>query len=531
MILDHAEVQRKREEIREIFTEEYELALTGNPDHHPRLTELNLKRNTLEREVAAFDERVRAEHNQNFDAGNEPSEVPEVSVAGIDLLKPPGLAGAICEYMTATARRPMPELYPLAALHLMALIGRKRKSQYADKLNLTTLGIALTAAGKDHAQQTVIELAQEHYCSNLVAGDAGSFKELILNQLDGDGAALYIVDEVHSFLGSMKNKNAATYETKMEAEILKLSTTKLYVFRGAEKRHFKEVYEKQIACINKQIAALGNGESVGGLDADMLEKRAAKISNRLAWIEDGMPDPFFSLMGHSVPENLDSFISLENIGSGFLGRALIVRCPDTRRELVRDIDQGSHTLMLCKSDIKRGLSAVRNSDSDITAAPAARDYMNKCIDWYENDQQRNHPVLGGIYARASEQVMRVASILALAEGQISLSHAKYANALVKQSIDDVSYILLKAYAETGEAKESAVFESARQLIHRSCKGQGVTPSRLKQLVQKPKGWQALQEKDVTRDIYGELIDALRSRGELELHEKGRSVRYISRAVA
>src|SRR5690606_22635040 len=83
-------------------------------------------------------------------AEDEPSEQLEPpSPADVDIDNPPGLAGDICRLMQLKARRLRPELYPLAALHLMALMGRKRKSVYTSKLNLITLGIAETAAGKE----------------------------------------------------------------------------------------------------------------------------------------------------------------------------------------------------------------------------------------------------------------------------------------------------------------------------------------------------------------------------------------------
>jgi len=456
---------------------------------------------------------------------SEPEEdAPErPSPAGVDLLNPPGLAGEICRYMKLKARRDNPELYPLAALHLMALVGRKRKSIYTDKLNLTTLSIAPTAAGKENTQDAVKRLAREHYCSDRIHGNAGSFKELIVNLLDGHGASLYVVDEIHSLLGSMKDKNAATYETKMEAEILTMSATKLYTFRGMEKRSLMEVYTKELARINKKI------DEPGDDDPDMLGRLLEKVKERIDWLENGLPDPFFSLMGHSVPSRLDSFIKTENIDSGFLGRALIVRGRDTRAKLRRTpVDE--HALALCEFNMHSGLTEVRRCGVTIYADDDAAEYLDECIDWYDDDDQLNDPIGGGIYARAPEHLYRVATILALETGVITLEHAQYANALVKQSIDDVKYILLKAYSESDGAQEKPVVAHAKETIHRNCKGSGLPLSRIKDYVTRPKGWQEMQARDVKRDRLAELLALMVADGELEKVMQGRKGRYLSRAV-
>jgi len=250
----------------------------------------------------------------------------------VDTLNPPGLAGKICEFIRVTAKRERPELYPLAALHLMALIGKNRESEYTSKLNLMTLGIAETAAGKEAAQNAIKVLANSAGSSKYIHGNAGSFKELIKNLVDGDGASLYIVDEVHSLLGAMKNRNAQTYETKMEAEILTMSATGLYTFRGMEKESFIEKYKGKLEWAQKKLDEMPEDHE----EIARLQAVYDKYERIISFIENGWPNPFFSMMGHSVPDRLDSFANPENIASGLLGRMLVVRCPDNREKLKRE---------------------------------------------------------------------------------------------------------------------------------------------------------------------------------------------------
>lgn len=438
----------------------------------------------------------------------------------VDLLSPPGIAGDICEYMNATARRPRPELSPFAALQLLALIARNRRSVYTTKLNMITLAIAPTAAGKEHPQEVAKRLARQVFCSRYIHGNAGSFKDLIYNLLEGDGACLYVVDEVHSLLGSMKDKNAQTYESKMEAEILTMNSTELYTFRGMEKRQLSSIYAQELKRL-KKAAEFADSEAL-----PRLERAIRKIKSRIEWLEHGMPNPFFSLMGHSVPERLDEFIKPDNISSGFLGRTLIMRCPETREKLRRKPVDGAHTGMLAAS-IVQGLKRI-GRDGDIVAPDTeAGEYLERAVDWYDDDEQLNHPIVGGIYARAPEHLYRIASILALAGGTITIEHAKYAHALVRQSVDDVKHILLKFYADSESATDAQVLEHARQVVHRNCKGSGKQASILRQLITKPKGWQERQSKDETRDYFAEFIEWMVSKGELEKVTSGRKERYVS----
>jgi K+-transporting ATPase c subunit len=465
-----------------------------------------------------------------MDGGQTPQGFEEISQSesgldDVDLLNPPGLSGEICRYIAAGARRPRPEIYPFAALHLMALAGRERRSVFTRKLNLITLAIAPTAAGKERPQDAVKRLAHTVKCSNLIHGNAGSFKDLIYNLLEGDGASLYIVDEVHSLFDSMKSKNAQSYESKMEAEILTMSSTELYTFRGMEKRQLATIYRAELQAVTKK---LDSGE-LEDAQASKLDAVCKRVQQRINWLEDGMPDPFFSLMGHSVPERLDSFVSASNIDSGFIGRALVMRCPETREKLRRTESDAGMQAML-EVSITEGLHRIQSSRLVIPADDDAAEYLSKAIDWYDEDEQLNHPLVGGIYARAPEHLYRVSTILALNKGTITLEHARYAHALVKQSIADVKHIMLKAHTESGSAADAHVKEHARQTIHRNCKGQGQTLSRLRQIIEKPKGWQGMQRKEPTRDLFNELLSWMLDKAEIERITTGRRERIKSRAV-
>ena len=450
------------------------------------------------------------------------------SQANYDLLIPPGIAGDICRLMHLRARRVRPELYPLAALHLLALVGKNRSSIYTDKLNLITLAIALTAAGKEAAQQVTKELAADCFNSRHICSDIASFKDMIDNLIQGDGSTLYIIDEVHSMIDSIKSKNAQSYESKIEKEILTMTSTSLYVFRGKDKRENIPNLLKSLAQVEKKLNELPDEISE---DALKLIKVRDKIKRNIDYLENGWPDPFCSIMGHSVPARLDDFASTgENIDSGFLGRSLVVRCPESRERLNRNHSKNKNEADALHHDIVERLNRIRTGANVLLVDDDADAYIQKCIDYYEDDERRNCHYLGGIYARATEQLTKVASILAVETGVIRLEHARYADALVKASIEDIRYLLVQGMAKSDAASESAVLEHARIKILKECKGSGIAPSRLEQMITRSTAWKEMQNKDMKRNRFEELITLMLGRDEIELIEEGRKKRIRSKAV-
>lgn len=457
------------------------------------------------------------------------SDEPPVAMnssAGVDVWSPPGIAGDICRLMAMRARRERPEIYPLAALQLLSLAANGRGSDYTNKLNLITLSIAPTAAGKETPQDVVKTISNKLGLSRYIMGDMGSFKDMITNIITGQGTALYIMDEVHSMMDSMKSKNAASYETKIEAEILKLTTTALYTFRGADKRAWFEVYDKQIAAHEKKLAVVDKDTPEGANDFANLTHAINQCKKHRDYIENGWPDPYTGIMGHSVPERLDKFAGdPENIASGLLGRSLIARCAEGAERLKQPNTAAANIL---QGDIVHRLGRLVGSSQHIDVDDDASDYMAARSDYYEQETVRNDQHMGAIYRRSTEQLYKVATVLAIETSRITLEHAKYAAALVESSNSDIRYILTQAIAAREGAADSVVIGAARLRLLKEAKPKlGVTRSMLKKIVTRSKEWGEMQNKDLTRDRFEELLADLVGRGELV---EVKTSRYRSLAV-
>jgi hypothetical protein len=444
-----------------------------------------------------------------------PTVVENITKRKVDLCRPPGLAGTICRLMEGTAYRQIPELYPIAALHLMSLCAVGSYTRFSKRLNLLSLGIALSAAGKEGPQDTVRTIASKIGLGKSVYGGAGSFKEFILNMVESDGRTLYAVDEIHSLFNSMKSKQASTYESKMEAEILTMSSTSLYTFRGAEKREFSEKINNQIARVNKRI---DEGENNLSNYLELLEQR-------LDWVENGFPNPHFSLMGHSTPDNIDFLINKQNIGSGLLGRMLIVRCNEYRARLDLDNMLPPHEVKKLQADIEYQLGMIQHHSGELEITEEAKQTLDDCLEYYEDDEQRNHLIMGALYARCYEQVLKISALLALDCMQVKKEHVDYAFALVENSIADITYLLGKNDLDhSSHVLKSDVLANAKETVMRNCGGAGRTPSSIKQLLCKPKAFAQLV-KQSNADAVQDLLDSMVASGDLVLVDEGRKKRY------
>ena len=450
-----------------------------------------------------------------------PTVVDSITKTKVDLLKPPGLAGDICRLMEGTAYRQIPDLYPIAALHIMSLCAPGSYTKFTKRLNLLTLGIALSAAGKEGPQDIVRTLSAKNALGKSVYGGVGSFKEFILNLVESDGVTLYAVDEVHSLFASMKSKNANTYESKMEAEILTMSSTSLYTFRGAEKREFAEKINNGIARLNKRI----------DMGEDNLQDQVDTLNKRLGYIESGFPNPHFSLMGHSTPDNIDGLINQQNIGSGLLGRMLVVRCNEYRAKLDLDNMMPQDQVDKLEEDIVFSLAMIKGHVGEMPITPEAKKTLDECLEYYEDDEQRNHQSIGALYARCYEQVLKVSAILALGCREVKKEYVDYAFALVENSIADITYLLGKNNLENGghSVRRSDVQNNAIETVIRNCKGQGKPLSVIKQILMRPKAFRSLasEAEKQGKDIVQELIDKMVVDGDLVLDESNNKKRYKS----
>jgi hypothetical protein len=540
--------------------------LTGERDGRERLYIHNTSHKLSGRGLDSFDLYCEYDHNGDFKAAvkaaaellgltatddafalfiaaEDQEEAPEsdplpVDVSGVIIENPPGLAGEICQHLNITAKRPLPLIYPTVALQMLSLVAGTRKGLDGIKLNLLTLAIAPSAAGKEHGQSWFAETAAQLKLGRHVVGGISSDVDMIRNLVDGDGHCCYRIDEIQGLFNAIKSKNANTYESKIGDLILTLATSKVYQFSGNHRRQFLKEIDHDIDQLKKRIAKAEEQPEGGedALDVEKLNRALRWLFKKRDFIENGWPDPVVSIMGHSTPGGLDSLITEDNIGSGLIGRCKVIRCAEEREKL----QKVKETPFFGDVKILDRLNLIKNGSlQSISASKEARQMLDAIQSYYDKYQRLNAPVMGAIYARVMEQVNKVASLLALETDEIQPEHVSYAFALVARCIEDIGYLLQKDAAQKANATIADIAlhtraEIKRRLATSKGKAEGIAPSALKQAVLKcfAKLKQLTDQHSKNPkaegkpDLYDQIIQRMEEVGDLQLKQAGKTKRYV-----
>lgn len=541
--------------------------LTGERDGRERLYIHNTSHKLSGRGLDSFDLYCDEEHNGDFKAAVkaaaellglaatddafalfiasedhtealEPDPLP-VDVSGVSIENPPGLAGEICQFLHKTAHRPLPLIYPIVALQMLSLAGGSRKGLDGIKLNLLSLAIAPSASGKEHGQSWLAKTAAELKLGRHVVGGISSDVDMIRNLVDGDGRCCYCIDEIQGLFNTIKSKNANTYESKIGDLILKMATSEIYMFNGNHRRQFLKEIDHEIDHLKKRITKAEEEPEEEGEEAPDVEKlnRALRwLFKKRDFIEDGWPDPVVSIMGHSTPGGLDSLITEENIGSGLIGRWLVIRCAEEREKL----QKVKETPFFGDVNILNRLHLINNGSLQPLAVNAqARQMLDAIQSYYDQDQRLNAPEMGAVYARIIQQINKVASLLALEGEEVQPEHVSYAFALVARCLEDIAYLLQKDAAQKANATIADIAlhtraEVKRRLATSKAKAEGIAPSALKQAVLKcfaklkqlTDNHSKNPQADGKPDLYEQIIKRMEEVGDIQLKQSGKKTRYV-----
>ncbi|GHW94827.1 hypothetical protein VCSRO155_1581 [Vibrio cholerae] len=451
------------------------------------------------------------------------------NLAQVDVIAPHGILGDMCASMAKSAHRALPEAYPLYGLQVLALVAAKAgiRSFTGSKLNIITLLIAPTAAGKENGQAFFDEIASQlslsQYCFNKPRSD----KDLITNMIESEGICSYSIDEAHGLFDAMGSKNAQSYQVAMGAEMLSLATKSNYVLSGNHRREFRQKYESDLAKAQKQLNdILENDEAFNSKREDALHKKIKKLERILECIETGFKNPLINMSMASTPEKIDKVVSSESIESGLMGRSIVIRADEERREL--NLNPSPE---LCSGDTIVALGRALSRSGNLKITPAAKELFNSIVIHFDKTM-RNHPTLGGLYARIGDRALCIASLLAVASAEVTEADVRYAFALVLRHVADCKFLLTKATAaESGEYEDQLSMVNER--ILKFCTSEGMPLSQLKQRVCKPRDIAAAvrkAEKQGKPSIYQHALGQLVMSGALVVDNEKNQVRLANEAI-
>lgn len=434
------------------------------------------------------------------------------NVLSVDITKPHGLLGEICQELDNMAYRPLPISYPLAAMHIINAACGGRQGIDGIKINIITLCIALTGAGKDLGGKAIGQVSKSISRIKPFLGKPRSDRDLILNLLDGDAHCSYDIDEAHSLFDSIDSKNAQTYQSAMGAEILTMATKGLYGLSGNYKRELLPRYEKESERLNKKVESLDQTNLENNRLLEKLNELLDNNDKLIEWIKDGIPNPTVNMCMYSTPEKMDSIGCGGNIESGLMGRSLIWRDHGGRNQAVFKPKQSHLSKELLNKINGLNMHAIKPLEITKDASNMLFDMFNH----YGQDKYINHITKGGLYARVIERVKTIASIMAMETGVVQVEDLLYGLAATLRHIDDVEFLRLKSLSNNST---DDLGNHVMDLIIKKIPTQGQAQSAIRQAVlascKAAKDDEQKAKREKRKSIYDQALEFLITKGSVE----------------
>ena len=396
-----------------------------------------------------------------------------------NLLCPPGLVGEVAQYINSQCRYPRENLAVISAIVAVGNIGGLFYKIKDNKLtsNLFAFCVAGSATGKEAVLQAVNDLHIEAGLAAAIHGSIKSEQEIVRNLIRHQ-AAFYIIDELGIFMRklNMSHKSGGASYLQGVIGMLMAAYSKgngSLLLSGDVKEEIKSGLSREYAALQKRAD-----------DGDQVDDRLEDIKQTILNIDNGLKNPFLSMIGFSTPSTFNECVSFEQVTSGFIGRSLIINEPDTNPKRKR----GFVAPEMPQSLIDK-LQALTHTDSYnsaipriqagtykyITTTPEAQKALEESADWFEDEAEKHTERTGfeAVVRRGYEMVEKVSFILSIGSPERGLEAVEWANEYIRR---DIEYKTLLAYSNVKE-KVSPIESMAAKILC-SLDQNGITVGRL-----------------------------------------------------
>ena len=404
-----------------------------------------------------------------FDRKDSSSSLPSSPSYSFNPLSPPGLVGEVCDWINAQCRYPRPSLAVAAALTVVGNAGglRHKDVKHGATGNLFCFCVAPSSTGKEAIAQAVYQLMRPVGLMKAVHGTFKSEQEVYRNLIRNQ-AAYYCVDEFGLMLAKVINasqRGGASYLEGLVGLIMSAYSKAdgILTVAGDVKEAVREALLKEMAQINAKIDREGESTEVLARKQDM-DRDFEKV-------DDGITEPFLSLLGFTTPVTFDGLVTFETATNGFFSRALIFR--ESESNPPRREDFSAPPLPAHLEARLRMLYAGGHSDTsgkirrigdfvDVTTTPEA-DALLDDVYYYFYERSEVHKTTSSLEAitrRGLEMVGKLSFILALEEGVRTVEHVRWAFEFMKVEIEAK---IKMAYSEMNkDNKDASVKFKAQQ---------------------------------------------------------------------
>ena len=413
--------------------------------------------------------------------------IDTIDISGIDITRPPGFAGELCEWVNSQCRYPREHL---AVAVTLAAIGNLAGMRHVDDkdgmtANLLAFCVAGSSTGKEAIQSAFLKIMQVANIASAVHGGIKSEQEIVRN-LTRHQAAFYSVDEMGIVLSKIINagkKGGAVYLEGVIGLIMSVYSKAdgSYTVSGDLKEQIKTDLVKELAMCRKKV-----DENEDKLNVH--DNRIPSIEHALKNIDSGLDSPFLSLVGYTTPVTFNDLIEYESATNGFLARSLIFEesennpkrkknynkkdMPDQLRSVLYNLfHNGSF-------EQTQGRIEHIGTKASVITESAASDMLDRVYDvfWDMAEEAKTGTGLEAVPRRGYELVAKISFILSIPSGIRTAEHVRWSFAIVKR---DIERKMRLAYANMNEKEDptSAIAAKIQNILEQGEQKTGVIVNR------------------------------------------------------
>lgn len=376
---------------------------------------------------------------------DEPADL--LDTTEVDLLRPPGFVGEVCQWVNDQCRYPREHLAVGGTLVAMGNVVGLRFTDDLDGVtsNLFGFGVAHSGSGKEGIYGAFSSIMRAAGLAPAVYGMQKSEQEVIRNLIRHQ-PAFYSIDEfgihLQKVINASKRGGASYLEALIGALMSAYSKADSYLqISGDVKEELKAGIRKDISQHQK---AVENNEDPTGRRAAAAER----LTLMLDQVDNGLDRPFLSIFGTTTPNTFDDLVTPDQAESGFIGRALVFRemdpnprakIPFKKRPMPSNMEMNIRSLVF-GGEFEAQVDRIERYEDriEIKTDPDAVEAMRRVYDefWQFAEDQKEHTGLTAIPRRGYEMVGKVSLILGAPGGVRTIEHVRWAYSLVKRDVNE-----------------------------------------------------------------------------------------------
>ena len=373
----------------------------------------------------------------------------------IDIRRPPSFVGELTQWINDQCLYPRENLAVAAALTAVSSLAGMRYTDELDGMspNILAFCVAGSGTGKEQIMQSYLQIIKAAQVQSALHGGFKSEQEIMRNLIRHQ-AAFYCVDELGITLNKLQNaskKGGASYLEGIVGLVMSVySKANGYLpITGDLKDEIKQKLTLEYAQIEKKLEKLPQ-DSGSDTTRQRLEEIQDEVLKSIQNVDDGLENPYITLLGFTTPVTFNDLMSFEQATNGFMARAMIFSDLETNPKRKTKFKKTPMPVYL--SNALRNLYAHGHYDAmertgarvqhigDKSTLPTTQDAIELLNEVYERfynlaEYHKGTTGMEAIARRGYELASKVSLICALPSGLRTAEHICYGYALAMQDVE------------------------------------------------------------------------------------------------